>query len=88
MILAKELEHAIPRKGSYVPAAGLVDARGVVSRSPAFDDCAGGELTIMPSLAKGGAGVDRTGDDWKNKGEDDATAAPPLGARLVLLGVA
>ncbi len=52
-------------KGVSLPAAGLVDGRGVVSRSPTLDDCRGGELIIMPSLAncEGGAGVDRTGDD-------------------------
>ena len=43
----------------------------------------------MPSLAScdGGAGVPRAGDDWKNSGEEDATAAP-LGACLEPLGVA
>lgn len=52
-------------RGVSLPAAGLVDGRGVVSRSPTLDDCRGGELIIMPSLAncEGGAGVDRTGDD-------------------------
>lgn len=77
------------QRGSSLPAAGLVVGRGVVSRSPALDDCRGGELMIMPSLAncEGGACVDRTGDDWKNSGEEDAAAAPPLGC-LEFLGVA
>lgn len=78
------------RKGfSSLPAAGLVVGRGVVSRSPALDDCRGGELMIMPSLAncEGGAGADRTGDDWKKSGEEDATAGPPVGC-LEFLGVA
>lgn len=45
----------------------------------------------MPSLANcdGGAGPARcAGDDWKNNGEDDATAAAAFAFDLVVRGVA
>lgn len=50
---------------SSVPSMGRVVGRGVTSRSPASEECRGGELMIMPSLAscEGGPGVCRRGDD-------------------------
>ena len=58
---------------------GRMVARGVPSRSPASEEFLGGELIIMRSFVncEGGAGVCRTGEDWKNKGEEDGTALPP-----------
>jgi hypothetical protein len=77
-------------QGALQPATGLFDGRGVASRSPALDESLGGELIIMPSLlanCEGGAGVARAGDDWKKRGDDDATAALAA-VCLVLRGVA
>jgi hypothetical protein len=73
----------------FEPATGRVEARGVASRSATLEACLGGELMIMPSLAScdGGAGPPLTGDDWKNNGDEDATAGL-LAPDRVLRGVA
>lgn len=44
---------------------------------------------IMPSLAScdGPAGPARAGEDWKKRGEEDATAAVALAPERVLRGV-
>jgi len=88
-IYRKSEQHKAIEGRLHEPATSRVDARGVASRSPTSDEWRGGELMRIPLLAscEGGAGVARAGDEWKEKGEEDATAGAPLGARLELLGV-
>ena len=71
----------------FLPATGCRLARGVAPGSATLEACLGGELMIMPSFDRwdGCWGVDFAGEDWKKRGDDEATAEPFL--RCEPLGV-
>ena len=76
-------------EGGFLPPTGRAHARGVASRSPTLKGCLGGELMTIPSLTSCDeeACGRRAGEDWKNRGDEDATAAS-LAPDLVERGVA